>query len=216
MRVCNKVFLGVCNKGAFAVSIKVKGNNESGKMSIGCKWLQLLLICWESGLFSCTYWFSFTSFLKGSVLHQLITGTDFRSHSCSPQLLFLATSPRQCLQRSRSEHCSACTGVQLGRCCCSPTVDLSFGPPFLSLTQQPLLRMPPRRTLPTSLCLCVWGEGFCWCFCLSRLPLDDVVRLGKKQSGACDSLLRVFVIFKGLFEILTMNRCLYRELLWSA
>lgn len=48
-------------------------------MGIGCKWLQLLLICWESGLFSCIYWFSFISFLEGSVLHQLITGTSFRS-----------------------------------------------------------------------------------------------------------------------------------------
>lgn len=47
-------------------------------MGTGCKWLQLLLTCWASGLFSCIYWFSFTSFLEGSVLHQLITGSSFR------------------------------------------------------------------------------------------------------------------------------------------
>lgn len=47
-------------------------------------------------------------------------------------------------------------------------------------------------------------------FCLSRLLLDDVMQLSKKQSGTSDSMLSVFVIFffKGLFVILNINRCL--------
>lgn len=125
-------------------------------MGIGCKWLQLLLICWESGLFSCTYWFSFITFLEGSVLHQLITGTDLGADSCSAVLV---TSPRQHLQRSRqltTETCEAAAVAPLWICLLSS---------FLSLTEQPVLRMPPRRALPMTL----WGEGLCWYSCLSRL-----------------------------------------------
>lgn len=61
----------------------------------GFKWLQLLLlIFWESGLFSCTYWLSFISFLKRSLLHQTLWLTQ-GVNPCAAQLFFLVTYLRQ-------------------------------------------------------------------------------------------------------------------------
>lgn len=45
--------------------------------------------------------------------------------------------------------------------------------------------------IPLSVC----GEKRFEYFCLSRLLLDGVVQLSKKQRGACDRLQSVFVIF---------------------
>lgn len=107
---------------------------DSENMGIACKWLQLLLICRESGLFSCTYWFSFISFLKEEAFCTNVSlGLTSGVNSSSPQL-FLVTSLRERLQRSRSWallslHWSQMC-EQLWGCFCSPTVNLSFAPLF--------------------------------------------------------------------------------------
>lgn len=160
-------------------------------MGIGYEWLQLLLICWERGLFSCSYWFCFISFLKGSALHQLITGTDLRSELCSAQLLFLVTSPDSTCRGADPEHSQPALEPDV-----SAPVHLSVVPLFSAWHSSHCSGCHQGGLSPHHFVGGGGGKGFvCWYFCLSRLVLDDGVQQSKKQSGACASLLSVFVIF---------------------
>lgn len=106
------------------------------KDGIGCKWLQLLLICWESGLFHVLIDFLSASEKEVFCTH-LSLGSTSGMASCSPQLLFLVTSPS-----------SSCRAGELWICLLSP-----FSQPDTAATTQDATKEE------TSLCLCVGKRG---------------------------------------------------------